>query len=42
MIIHNKRTIITIKSSTPADIPMIVPVEEDSLEMLLLNDVPVQ
>lgn len=42
MTIHNKRAIITIKSSTPPDIPMIVPVEEDSSDMLLLNDVPVQ
>ena len=39
---HNKRAIITIKNSTPPDIPMIVQVEEGSSEMLLLNDVPVQ
>ena len=42
MTIHNKRAIITIKSSTPADIPIIVQVDEDSSEMLLLIDVPVQ
>ena len=40
---HNKRAIIiTIKSTTPAEIPMIVQGEEDVSDMLLLNDVPMQ